>query len=51
VADLTTRRYIERLDNEGAHLIPALEEVFDAVLGESDETCSSIKKMRAYLSR
>ena len=31
-------------------LLPDLEEVFDAVLADSDEACSSIEKMKAKLA-
>mmetsp|Transcript_53110 Transcript_53110/g.121980 ORF Transcript_53110/g.121980 Transcript_53110/m.121980 type:complete len:136 (-) Transcript_53110:170-577(-) len=38
----------DRVD-EHHELLPALEEVFDAVLGECDEACVRIDKMKEYL--
>ena len=44
--------FIDRLEDSGAEgLVPALEEVFDAVLNESDEACTSIVKVGTHRAR
>ena len=36
----------ERVGNGAEALLPELEELFDAVLADSDEACSSVRKMK-----
>ena len=48
----TTMAFEFLADRVEAHheLLPALEEVFDVVLGECDEACVTINKMKKKLS-